>query len=189
MISTQALIEAALARGLRDLSTRKKLLVDRFFEKAVIPENPDECWDWTGSKDYLGYGRIYAYGALQKSSRVSYWIYHGTPIPPWLVCCHSCDNPRCNNPRHLWAGTIQENTLDGFRKGRIVRKGVKHKKVKSPCIRGHERTEKGKCKICLRQYHRDWRAKKAAIRASQKDTTAVLAACAKALGLEGGSNA
>lgn len=54
-----------------------------------------------------------------------------------LCCCHSCDNPWCINPKHLWWGTRQENSADMGRKGRASRtlypektRGEKHWKAK-----------------------------------------------------------
>ena len=34
------------------------------------------------------------------------------------VILHSCDNPKCVNPRHLSVGTHYENHMDSWRKGR-----------------------------------------------------------------------
>ena len=73
----------------------------------------EDCWNFTGPKDRDGYGKFKALHA----QRFSYYFYNYIN-PIGLLVCHSCDNPGCVNPRHLWLGTIQDNENDKTKKGR-----------------------------------------------------------------------
>ena len=42
----------------------------------------------------------------------------GYELPTSIDACHTCDNPSCINPEHLWAGTRTQNLLDASKKGR-----------------------------------------------------------------------
>jgi hypothetical protein len=89
----------------------------RFF-KYVIKSNDDNCWIWTGAKTPFGYGRFGTIGNKRVyAHRFSYEI-HEEKIPNGYLICHSCDNPSCVNPKHLWLGTPKDNMDDMRKKGR-----------------------------------------------------------------------
>ena len=103
------------------------------FHKLVDRRGPNECWPWRGLTDTNNYGLIRFEKAAHRTHRVA-WVLENGPIPPSKVArslsvCHSCDNPICVNPAHLWVGTDADNVHDMQRKGRIQR-GERHHAAK-----------------------------------------------------------
>lgn len=78
---------------------------------------PSECWKWMGTKNKIGYGDIRINGKYYTTSRISYFLSYGENIDGSLVL-HTCDNPTCVNPFHLFTGTQKDNMEDMIRKGR-----------------------------------------------------------------------
>ena len=70
-------------------------------------EEEDSCWEWQKLRYPTGYGR---FGQLY-AHRVSWEIENGD-IPEGLHILHTCDNPPCVNPKHLYVGTHQDNMRD-----------------------------------------------------------------------------
>lgn len=77
----------------------------------------DCCWPWQGRRDKDGYG-VYG-GAKNKKAHRYALEYLQSPLPVGLLACHTCDNPPCCNPAHLWPGTNHDNTIDAQHKGRL----------------------------------------------------------------------
>jgi hypothetical protein len=101
-------------------------LRERFFEKVdwSACAAGHECWEWMASKNSKGYGLLKKQGRSYGAHRIAYELFIG-PIPQGLCVCHTCDNPPCVNPHHLWVGTHQDNTLDAHQKGRACLTNLK----------------------------------------------------------------
>lgn len=74
------------------------------------------CWEWQGKK-HGGYGIMTVDGRSQRVHREAWKAWAGE-IPRGYVVCHSCDNPSCCNPEHLFIGTQADNMKDMSNKGR-----------------------------------------------------------------------
>lgn len=115
-------LTSAKPRGRPKLPTEAKLMSLRSrFNELHEAGSKESCWPWKGRSGHygmIGYGiaTIYAH-------RASYLLHFGE-IPDGLCVCHSCDNPLCVNPHHLWLGTQKENLEDMRRKGRDSRVGL-----------------------------------------------------------------
>lgn len=81
-------------------------------------DKTEGCWIWKGATQNKGYGKLSFRGKKTAvASRVSYELFKG-PLEGKLLVCHTCDNPSCVNPEHLFLGSNMENMLDMVEKGR-----------------------------------------------------------------------
>lgn len=130
-----------------ELSTR--------FWKKVQKQSNEECWPWLGGcGGRYRRGTIKYLGKMIYASRISWLLAFGQLPDTDKQVLHTCDNPNCVNPKHLWLGTQKDNMQDASTKGRMARQKITH------CPQGHEYTEantyKGKsypgrtCVICKR---------------------------------------
>lgn len=94
----------------------------------------DGCWTWRGA-NVRGYGQMHVAGVTVLATHVSWWLHRKTQVPKGMCVCHSCDNPSCVRPDHLFLGTQAENLADMVSKGR---KFIQPKRTH--CKRGHEFT-------------------------------------------------
>lgn len=89
--------------------------IERFNRQHKKGSGPNDCWIWTACVDKDGYGRFRGTvgTAIYNTAHRFSWAYHtGEVIQPGMMVCHSCDNPRCVSPAHLWLGVASENVHD-----------------------------------------------------------------------------
>lgn len=66
-------------------------------------------------------------GSYSNASRIAYRVLVGA-IPEGLWVLHTCDNPTCCNPRHLYLGDHAQNMRDKAERGRTA--GENHPSAK-----------------------------------------------------------
>lgn len=107
-----------------------EITVARFWSK-VDKRGPDECWPWLGSVVRQGRGTIWLNGKTTLASHLSLALVNRPRPFEMAMACHSCDQPNCVNPSHLWWGTNRQNILDASSKGRLSGQQLTH------CKKGH----------------------------------------------------
>lgn len=94
---------------------------DAFWPKVQKSEG---CWLWTGKKNprhkygqfYVGWdGKRYR---EWRAHRVA-WVLSNGPLAEGMDVLHSCDNPLCVRPEHLFVGNKSANMADAAQKGRL----------------------------------------------------------------------
>jgi hypothetical protein len=104
---------------------------DRFASK-VLQVPFCTCHLWTASTNKFGYGKLGVEGENRwvLAHRFSWEKAHGE-IPEGMYVLHTCDNPSCVNPDHLYLGDYRQNALDREGRGRGNHaKGMGHGKNK-----------------------------------------------------------
>ena len=108
----------------------------RLWQKIDV-RGVDECWPWLASRNHGGYGTFRHNGKTVRVTRLMWALANGKEMPQGSYACHTCDNPACCNPHHIWEGNPLDNMRDCIAKGR--------RKVGSPthCAKGHPYSEQG----------------------------------------------
>jgi hypothetical protein len=118
--------ELELNRVMKSGITVKESIISRI--KSGTTVSPTGCWEWNGCLTPNGYPQMSVDRRPHYAHRASFAAFKST-IYTGAFICHSCDNPKCVNPDHLFAGTQKDNIGDAIKKRRLVC-GEKSKKAK-----------------------------------------------------------
>jgi endogenous inhibitor of DNA gyrase (YacG/DUF329 family) len=92
----------------------------------VRVKKTNSCWLWIGAKQ-VGpknknpnkcYGKVRINTRIVRAHRAAWELVYAK-IPKGLMVLHTCDNPPCVNPLHLYLGSDVENARD-----RMYRKDI-----------------------------------------------------------------
>jgi len=112
-------------------------LPERFWVKVDV-QGDEDCWNWKASLDTKGYGNFgvpredgTGRFVMKRAHRIAWELLNGPLDGSHVFLCHTCDNPKCVNPRHMFLGDHKANSLDCVAKGRLGdRKGKKNPRAK-----------------------------------------------------------
>lgn len=98
--------------------------MNKIKENCTIDENG--CWIWMKGCNGDGYPCIWMNSKQNRVNRVVAFKTGKLTSTDFKsdprVVCHSCDNPKCINPSHLFVGTQNDNVQDCREKGRRASK-------------------------------------------------------------------
>jgi len=122
----------------------------------------DECIVWNGTLNGAGYPYLHTYKRSILVTRLVLLLDGRlVSLDDERLACHTCNNPRCINKRHLYAGNKSSNSFD------TVKAGTHYVANRTKCGRGHEYTPENTrlyrgvryCKSCHSLYMRRHRSK------------------------------
>jgi hypothetical protein len=126
----------------------------RLFSRIIVQDN--DCWEWQGATNNVGYGFIRDGSRMKLTHRVSYEQHHNTSIPIGVEIGHTCYNYTCVNPDHLYSASRQnivENMIANDRHNRTPRRTGPHKQIVCPhcgvegSVTTHARWHMNNCKL------------------------------------------
>lgn len=101
-----------------DVDLLKQHYKNSFWSKVKCGDTTDDCWEWQAATNVRGYGVLQTRKCTQRhklAHRVSFALEYGYESS--LDVLHTCDNPLCVNPSHLYEGTNDDNIKDRLKRG------------------------------------------------------------------------
>jgi len=89
----------------------------RRFMDSFDAADSERCWEWTGTKNNLGYPLFSYHGRMISATKTAYTLYYKRNIPKTWVVSHTCDSASCVNPDHLYITSRSDLTKEQYRSG------------------------------------------------------------------------
>ncbi len=83
-------------------------IIERIRTNCLVDSNG--CWNWAGKLNNRSRPVCRINNKTTLAYRHTYEAYYNKKVTQ--LVCHSCDNPKCCNPEHLFEGSNQDNQLD-----------------------------------------------------------------------------
>lgn len=124
----------------------RKPLSKRFWDKVNVA-GPNECWEWKAAAGRLGYGQFVRDGRKITATHISLELAGRPRDSVRMYALHTCDNPACVNPSHLYWGSQQDNMKDALARGRMNLSGLALGHEANRIMRERWRTECANCMV------------------------------------------
>lgn len=108
-----------------DINAFGRTTEERFWAKVDRSGGSEACWPWLGARTSGGYGQLTVDRQGKMATRMSYDMSNAVALTGDQDACHTCDNPPCVNPGHLFAAPHAVNGADMRAKGRSAA-GIVH---------------------------------------------------------------
>jgi hypothetical protein len=121
------------------------------------------CWEWSGGLCKDGYGQMRFDSKNVLVHRLAAWCWKNFDLDSSLKILHTCDNPPCFKPSHLFEGTDLDNKRDCIAKGRD--KSGEFLRNRTRCNNGHLYDEENTkwdrrgWRVCIKCLRAQWRRK------------------------------
>lgn len=116
----RALVDAGETAGRKTKCTkidRSLDILEQLKATGNILYAANECIEFHHNIDVYGYPNVQINYRIYKVSRLI--LEQKVGIIDGKLACHSCDNPKCVNPDHLYAGTVKQNVDDMLKRNRF----------------------------------------------------------------------
>ena len=105
-------------------------LIDWMISQSVKMENG--CLEFRKSLDKDGYGHVMSVGKEKKkwrANRLMLTFFEDRELERGELACHTCHNPTCIEPTHIYVGSPKDNQQDMSKSGRAAH-GTTHHNAK-----------------------------------------------------------